>query len=256
MFLQTITYLLIPLILLIVFPIMSFLYLTFIPPLLVILTFLLITYAIFYPVHYLYAHPRLIPDLLFNIKRYTLNRPRMILFKVEFSLHLRTRDVYPGMYDPGPPFPSLWPEEDTDRYSRIKRIVRLVGVAIKQWIYDWLDIPYGYYKEEILERRKKEKERRGSRGWFSWKKDECGLANWDNKGLSGYRHIYQMNDPQANHVYSPMSISPPPPPYTLQLRCSCSTTCEAHPVRYILEQESILPKGTIVIPAPTVQPYN
>ncbi|WVQ68732.1 uncharacterized protein L199_006941 [Kwoniella botswanensis] len=258
MFPQTITYLLIPLVLLMVFPIISFLYLTLIPPLLVILAFLLVSYAIFYPVYYLYTHPRLIPDMLFNIKRYIINRPRLILSKIEFSLHLRTRDVYPGMYDPGPPFPSLWPEEDTDRYSRLKRIVRLVGVAIKQWICDRLDIPYGYYKEEIIERRKKEKEERGSRGWFSWKKDECGLVDWDNKGLYGYGHIYKslMNDPQANYVYSPMSISPPPPPYTLQVRCSCSTTCELHPVRYVLDQESILPKGTIVIPPPMVQPYD
>ncbi|KAK6904255.1 hypothetical protein I203_107771 [Kwoniella mangroviensis CBS 8507] len=256
MFPQFISYLLIPLLVLLTFPIISFLYLTFIPPLLVILVFLLISYAIFYPVYDLYKHPRLIPDWLFNIKRYILNRPRLILFRIEFSLHLRTRDVYPGMYDPGPPFPSLWPEEDTDRYGRLKRIVRLVGVAIKQWIYDRLDIPYGYCKEEIIERRKKEKAERGSRGWFSWKKDERGSIDWNNKGLYGYGHIYEMNGPQANYGYPPMSTSPPPPPYTLQLRCTCSTTCELHPVRYILEQESILPKGTIVIPSLMVQSYN
>ncbi|WVW79003.1 hypothetical protein I302_100966 [Kwoniella bestiolae CBS 10118] len=231
--LQSLIYLSIPLILLLLFPTISQIYLTLIPPLLVLLTFLFLSYIIFYPIHYLYTHPTFFPDLFESVKSYILNEPRRVLWRIEVSLHLRTRDVYPGMYDIEPPYPTLWPE--ADHYIRLRRIVGLCIVAIKQVVWDWLDIPYGYYAEEIIERRKKEKEEGKGKGWWSWRKGE----EYDQQQL-----LTTQSGPGSPHINVP--IYPPPPPY--QPPCTCSTSCELHPTRYILETDCMLPKGTIVIP--------
>ncbi|WWC58944.1 uncharacterized protein I303_101489 [Kwoniella dejecticola CBS 10117] len=228
-------------------PLIQYLYLTLIPPLFVIFLFLSIVFLITYPVYFIQCNPHYFTDQFRRIRDAIMNKPRWILWHLEMHLHLRTRDVYPGLCDEGVPTPRPWPANDL--YNRPKAISGLWVLSLRQKVWDWRGIPYGYKAEQIRKNQMEGRDDHRLMGsdnhdfwgkvvrWYRGEEEPQDESLHDTNGM--------MNNPIAigMGISTEMTIWQPPPPI-----CTCTTTCVVHPIRYELQRSTIVPAGSMIMP--------
>ncbi|WRT65248.1 uncharacterized protein IL334_002191 [Kwoniella shivajii] len=253
-------------------PLVRYIYLNVLIPLITCSSLVLISIVVFYPIYFIYINSPYVPQLVNDSKVYVLTLPRKWLWNMEFYLHIRTRDIYPNSTDQGPPYPLNHPHPEP--YNRISMIRKLCWLWIKQSVWDLFGIPYGYYAEQNKQFQLETKERQKELGLGDKTSGKftfgLGMGAWRhqyNPGRSGENSdndtdtAYHVYDDRfgPNNQYSYNNFTSPPPYdndthfngyYTQAKVCSCTTTCPIHTARYTLQIDTLLPTGTIVIPPP------